>query len=300
MLRLGGHPVIEKIPFGSTGHESTRVIFGAAALGAMKPERAEGVLETLLEFGVNHIDTAASYGNSELALAPWLDRHRERFFLATKTGERDGPGARASLERSLERMGVDAVDMIQLHNLVDEEGWQTAMAPGGAVETLARARDEGLTRFIGVTGHGTRVAEMHLRSLERFAFDSVLVPYNFSMLQQPEYAADLERLLETCAERGVAVQTIKSIALRRWTNDSEPRFSWYEPIRDPEALEHAVHFVLARPGIFLNTSSDATLLRATLEAVGRAARADLDAALPRDAARLGIEPLFVRGVQETV
>lgn len=295
--------MIDKIPFGGTGHDSTRIIFGAAALGAMKPERAEGVLETLFEFGVNHIDTAASYGDSELALAPWLARHRDRFFLATKTGDRTGEGARASLERSLERMGVEFVDMIQLHNLVDVEGWETAMAPGGAVEALADARDRGLVRFLGVTGHGTRVAEMHLRSLEQFAFDSVLVPYNFTMLQQAEYAADLEKLLDVCARGGVAVQTIKSIARRRWTSETERRFSWYEPIRDPEALARAVHFVLARPGIFLNTSSDATLLRATLEAAAAAPEApaaDVEAGLPEDIARLGIEPLFVRGVSETV
>ena len=300
MLPSGRFAVIEKIPFGSTGHESARTIFGAAALGAMKAERAERVLETLLEFGVNHIDTAAAYGDSELVLAAWLRRHRDDFFLATKTGERSAEGARASLERSLERMGVDRVDLIQLHNLVDAEGWQTAMGPGGAVEALAEARDAGLVRFIGVTGHGTRVAEMHLRSLEQFAFDSVLLPYNFAMLEQSEYAADLEKLLELCAQRGVAVQTIKSIARRRWTDETGPRFSWYEPIRDPEALEHAVHFVLSRPGLFLNTSSDATLLRATLEAASTAPAADVDHALSRDVARLGIEPLFVRGVSEKV
>ena len=292
--------MIEKIPFGPTGHESTRIIFGAAALGAMKSERAERVLETLLEFGVNHIDTAASYGDSELLLAPWLQRHRDDFFLATKTGERSAEGARASLERSLERMGVDRVDLIQLHNLVDAEGWQTAMGPGGAVEALAAARDAGLVRFIGVTGHGTRVAEMHLRSLEEFEFDSVLLPYNFTMLEQPEYAADLEELLESCAQRGVAVQTIKSIARRRWTDQTGPRFSWYEPIRDPEALERAVHFVLSRDGLFLNTSSDATLLRATLEAAGAVPTAGAGDAPSLDVARLGIEPLFVRGVSETV
>ena len=300
MLPSGRFAVIEKIPFGSTGHESARTIFGAAALGAMKAERAERVLETLLEFGVNHIDTAAAYGDSELVLAAWLRRHRDDFFLATKTGERSAEGARASLERSLERMGVDRVDLIQLHNLVDAEGWQTAMGPGGAVEALAEARDAGLVRFIRGTGHGTRVAEMHLRSLEQFAFDSVLLPYNFAMLEQSEYAADLEKLLESCAQRGVAVQTIKSIARRRWTDETGPRFSWYEPIRDPEALEHAVHFVLSRPGLFLNTSSDATLLRATLEAASTAPAADVGHALSRDVARLGIEPLFVRGVSETV
>ena len=292
--------MIEKIPFGSTGHDSTRTIFGAAALGAMKPERAEAVLEMLLEFGVNHIDTAASYGDSELRLAPWLQRYRDRFCLATKTGDRTAVGARESVRRSLERLEVERLDMIQMHNLVDPEDWKTAMGPGGALEALVEARDAGLVRFIGVTGHGTRTAEMHLRSLERFEFDSVLLPYNFTMLQQAEYAADFEELLSVCAERGVAVQTIKSIARRRWTSDTERRFSWYEPIRDPEALEHAVHWVLERPGVFLNTSSDATLLRATLDAATSRKAAVVDDAMRRDVSRLEIEPLFVRGVSETV
>ena len=292
--------MIESIPFGSTGHISTRILFGAAALGGMKPARAEGVLELLLQYGINHIDTAAGYGESELRLAPWLERHRDDFFLATKTGERSGDGARASLERSLERLGTERVDMIQLHNLVDEDGWQTAMGPGGAVEALARARDEGLTRFIGVTGHGTRVAEMHRRSLEQFAFDSVLLPYNWTLMQQPEYAADFEALAETCTERGVAIQTIKSIARRRWPTENGRRFSWYEPLRDPDALCRAVHWVLRRPGIFLNSSSDATLLPELLEAADRFEVGPDDDAMRADVASQAIEPLFVRGISDTI
>ena len=174
--------MIEAADFGGTGHRSSRVIFGAAGLGKVPQERADEVLPILLEFGVNHLDTAASYGDSELRLAPWLATHRDEFFLATKTGDRDGAGARASLERSLTRMGVDHVDLVQLHNLVEPEEWEQAHAPGGAVEALARARDEGLTRFLGVTGHGLRIAGMHLRSLERFEFDSVLMPYNYTLL----------------------------------------------------------------------------------------------------------------------
>ncbi|HKJ25819.1 MAG TPA: aldo/keto reductase, partial [Myxococcota bacterium] len=179
--------MIETARFGSTGHESTRILFGAAALGGMTQERADAVLELLLEFGVNHIDTAEGYGDSELRIGPWMERHRGRFFLASKARARDGAGARASLERSLERLRTDRLDLIQLHNLVQEDGWRTAFAPGGAVEALARARDEGLVAHVGVTGHGTRAPEMHLRSLERFDFASVLAPYNFSMMAQPEY-----------------------------------------------------------------------------------------------------------------
>jgi aryl-alcohol dehydrogenase-like predicted oxidoreductase len=292
--------MIEKAPFGSTGHLSSRVIFGAAALAAMRQERADAVLEVLVERGVNHVDSAASYGDSELRLAPWLRTHRDSVFLATKTIERTDAAARAGLERSLERMQVDRVDLIQLHNLVDESGWQTAFGPGGAVEALAAAREEGLARFIGVTGHGTRVAEMHLRSLERFPFDSVLVPCNYTMLSQPEYRADFDALLALCAERGVAVQTIKSVARRRWRDDAGPRFSWYEPLRDPEAIRRAVHFVLARPGLFLNTSSDARLLRAILDAAEEAGETPSDAAMAADVARHAVEPLFVRGVSDAI
>jgi aryl-alcohol dehydrogenase-like predicted oxidoreductase len=290
--------VIERIAFGRTGHASTRAVFGAAALASMKPARVEAVLELLLEYGVNHIDTAAAYGDSELRVAPWLRQHPGVFFLATKTRERTRAGAREGLERSLERLGVDRVDLLQLHNLVDPEEWQVAMGPGGALEAAVAARDEGLVRFIGVTGHGTRAAEMHLRSLERFAFDSVLLPCNFAMLQGPVYRADFEALLERCRERGVAVQTIKSVARRRWTDDAAPRFSWYEPLRDPDAIRRAVHYVLRTPDLFLNTSSDATVLREILEAAAEVGAPPSDAAMQRDASRYGIEPLFVRGVSD--
>jgi aryl-alcohol dehydrogenase-like predicted oxidoreductase len=293
--------MIEHIPFGRTGHNSSRTIFGAAALGAMSQERANTVLELLPTHGVNHIDTAASYGDSELRLAPWLSKHRNSVFLATKTGDRTAAGATKSLQQSLERLGVAQVDLIQMHNLVDEAEWQTAMGPNGALEALIEARDEGLVRFIGVTGHGTRVAAMHLRSLEQFDFDSVLLPYNFAMMQQPEYAADFEALLTLCEQRKVAVQTIKSIARRRWTDqDEDKRFSWYMPLRDPEALRRAVHYVLARPGLFLNTSSDATLLADTLAAAADSAAAPDDQTLTRDVANMGIEPLFVRGVTDSI
>lgn len=286
--------MLELEDFGRTGHASSRIIFGAAALSRVTQERADDVLPTLLEFGVNHLDTAAAYGDSELRLAPWMAEHRDRFFLATKTGDRDGDGARASLERSLTRLGVDQVDLIQLHNLVEPDEWEQAHGPGGAVEALVKARDEGLTRFIGVTGHGLRIAGMHLRSLERFDFDSVLLPYNFTLLQDDGYRNDVDVLLGICAERNVAVQAIKSIARRRWAPDYEGRrFSWYEPLPAGEVLERAVGFLLGNRHLFLSSSSDLTLLRPTLEAAARAGSgvaADEDMA--RDAEEFGIRPLF--------
>lgn len=258
----------------------------------MQQERADQVLATLLEFGVNHIDTAASYGDSELRIAPWMPAHRGQFFLATKTGERSGDGARASLERSLTRLGVDHVDLIQLHNLVEPDEWEVAHGPGGAVAALARARDEGLARFIGVTGHGSRIAAMHLRSLERFDFSSVLLPYNHAMMSIAQYRADVAALLELCEQRGVAVQTIKSVARRRWPAGAGPKFSWYEPLPDGDALARAVRYVLGRPGLFLNSSSDARLLRPTLAAAALGGEPPTDEEMGADADGLDIKPLF--------
>jgi aryl-alcohol dehydrogenase-like predicted oxidoreductase len=282
----------DRAPFGRTGHDSSRVIFGAAALGSMRQERADQILATLLEFGVNHIDTAASYGDSELRVAPWMAEHRERFFLATKTGERSGAGARASLELSLTRLGVDSVDLIQLHNLVEPDEWEIAHGPDGAVEALSRARDEGLVRFIGVTGHGLRIAGMHLRSLERFDFSSVLLPYNFTVMSDDRYRADFEALAGVCEQRGVAMQTIKSVARRRWREEAGPHFSWYEPLPDGDALHRAVGYVLGRPGLFLNSSSDARLLRPTLEAAAADGPVPTDEEMAADVERHEIEPLF--------
>ncbi len=285
--------MIDQAEFGRTGHGSSRVIFGAASLSRVSQERADEVLPLLMEFGVNHIDTAAGYGDSELRLAPWLADHRDEFFLATKTGDRTGAEARASLERSLSRLGVDQVDLIQLHNLVEEDEWEQAHGPDGAVAALARARDEGLTRFVGVTGHGLRIAGMHLRSLERFDFDSVLLPYNHILLADAGYRADVESLLTLCSARRVAVQTIKSVARRRWRPAEEgPRFSWYEPLPDGGSLIRAVRFVLANPQLFLNSSSDLRLLRPILEAATAGGPAPADEELQRDAEDLRIEPLF--------
>jgi aryl-alcohol dehydrogenase-like predicted oxidoreductase len=292
--------VIERIEFGRTGHHSTRTIFGAAALGRMRQEKADEVLEVLLELGVNHLDTAFSYGDAELRMAPWLAAHPGRFFVATKTEHRTGDGARRGLEESLTRLGVDSVDLIQLHNLVEEDEWTTAHGPGGAVEALARAREEGLVRFIGVTGHGLRIARMHLRSLERFDFDSVLLPYNPLVLQDAGYRSDVEELLEVCAERRVAVQTIKSIARRRWGDGDGPRYAWYEPLTDEDAIGRAVRFVLSRPGLFLNTSSDTRLLRTTLQAAARGGPAPSDDELAADQEAFEMQPLFDGGTLERI
>jgi aryl-alcohol dehydrogenase-like predicted oxidoreductase len=280
-------------PFGRTGHRSTRVIFGAAALGGMRQERADEVLGRLLDAGVNHLDTAADYGDSELRIGPWMAEHRDRFFLATKTGQRRGDDARAELERSLQRLQVDSVDLVQLHNLVEPDEWDVAHGPGGAVEALVRAQEEGLVGHLGVTGHGTRIAGMHLRSLERHPFASVLLPFSYVALQDPAYRADVDALLEVCGDRQVAVQTIKAVARRRWPADHDgPRYSWYEPLDDGDAIARAVRWVLGHDGLFLNTSSDARLLPAILDAASSPGSTPSDAEMQADLDAHGIQPLF--------
>jgi aryl-alcohol dehydrogenase-like predicted oxidoreductase len=291
---------MDTMPFGRTGHQSTRVIFGAASLWAMRQDKADQILELLLEYGINHIDAAAMYGDAELRIGPWMERYRSKFFLATKTIDRTAAAARDSVQRSLERLRVAQIDLIQLHNLVAEDEWTTALGSGGALEALTDARDRGLVRFIGVTGHGTQVAAMHLRSLARFPFDSVLLPYNFTMMQDAQYAKEFEDLVRLCQTRGVAVQTIKSVARRRWQEEPAHRFSWYEPLRDRDAIRRAVHFVLSRPGLFLNTSSDASILRATLDAAKEVAELPSPAAMQADVARHGMQPLFVRGISDAI
>ena len=276
------------------------MIFGAAALGAMSQQRSDQTLEIVRSGGINHIDTAASYGESEVRLAPFLADHRREVFLATKTEQRNGPEARAELERSFRRMGVDEVDLIQLHNLVDEAEWEQAMAPGGALEAMVQARQEGLVKYIGVTGHGVTVAAMHLRSLAEFDFDSVLLPYNVTMLDNPAYAADVARLRERCAERNTAVQTIKSIAVGRWAAGYDgPQFSWYEPLTDRGAIGRAVGFVLGNQQLFLNTTSDATKLPDLL-ACADEFPSPTDGEMRADVERFGMTPLFDDGELATI
>ena len=284
--------MIPLAPFGRTGHDSTRAIFGAAAFSDVTQDDADGAMELLLQSGVNHIDTAASYGDSELRLGPWMERHRGDFFLATKTGERTFQPAYDQIRRSLERLRVEQVDLIQLHNLVEPDEWETALAPGGALEAAVRAREEGLVRFIGVTGHGLTVAAMHARALERFAFDSVLLQYNYPMMQNPAYAADFEALFAVCQERGVAVQTIKSITRAPWGERPHTAATWYEPLRDPVAIDRAVWWVLGRPGVFLNTVGDIEVLPLVLDAASRFQERPSDAEMEEIAARQAMEPLF--------
>src|SRR5437867_3727640 len=188
--------MIQRRPFGRTGHQSTATLFGAAALSRASQDEADRTLEVLLRHGVNHIDTAARYGDSELRIGPWMARHRKDFFLATKTGSRTAKEASEDIHRSLERLRVDHVDLIQLHSLGHPDDWDVAMGPDGALEAAIEARRQGLVRFVGVTGHGWTIAAMHRRSLARFDFDSVLMPYNFFMAANERYRQSFDGRVE--------------------------------------------------------------------------------------------------------
>lgn len=310
--------MIDKKPFGRTGHSSTRTLFGAWALQAATPAEADQTLQLLLKYGVNHLDTAASYGNAESLIGRWMDGHRQDFFLATKTDERTLDGAWDQLHRSLERLRVDRVDLWQLHNLVEPEEWEMAMGPGGALEAAVEARERGLVKFLGVTGHGTAAAAMHRRSLEHFDFDSVLLPYNYLMTKNPEYNADFESLMALCQDRNVAVQTIKALARGAASetrfaaltgvgtfsaqdadpsrhsggNDELQHNTWYPPLTDQEDVDRAVHWVLGNPAVFLNTAGDKHLLPRVLEAASRFRTSPSEEMMREQVTRLRMIPVF--------
>ena len=287
--------MIPRAPFGRTGHTSARTIFGAAALSRVTQDAADAALELILGYGIDHIDVAASYGDAELRIAPWLARlGRDRFFLATKTGQRTYAGARDEIRRSLERLGTDHIDLIQLHNLVPEDEWETAFSHDGALRAAIEARDAGVVRFIGVTGHGVNAPRQHHRSLERYPFDSVLFPYNVTQMSGEAYAADAEALIAVCEKRGVAMQTIKAITLGPWHGERPATpTTWYEPLTAPEDIDLAVRWVLARPGLFLNTVGDLGLLPKVLDAASRGGSKPSDAEMRALVERRSMTPFFV-------
>lgn len=253
--------MIQRIPFGRTGHLSTRVIFGAAALGNVTQKEADATLDLLLKHGVNHIDTAASYGESELRIGPWMKRGlRNQFFLATKTGERSYQKAYDSIRQSLEKMHVDKIDLIQLHCLIDDSEWDEAMGPEGALKACLQAQREGLVAYIGVTGHELRVPRMHLRSVKHYDFDTVLLPYNYVLSRVPQYMADFDALLADCSAHKRGIQTIKSITAAPWGDSQRSAATWYRPLTEQADIDKAVAWVLSRDGIFLNSVGDIHVL----------------------------------------
>ncbi len=261
--------MIRKQFFGSTGHKSSVTLFGAAALGKVTQEVADEVLGLLLEHGVNHIDTAASYGDSELRIGPWMGKHREKFFLATKTGERIYKAAKKEINNSLKRLQVKNVDLLQLHNLVHPDDWDTTMGDDGVLKAAIEAKEQGFVKNIGVTGHGLLAPTMHRRSLERYEFDSVLMPWNYPLYMNANYRRDFEELVRICADRGVAVQTIKSVTKGPWAEKPRTRRTWYEPLEAQEDIDLAVSWIIGQEGLFLNTAGDVNILPRVLDAASR-------------------------------
>ncbi len=285
---------IEKRAFGRTGHRSSAVIFGAAALKNVDQATADRTLDLLYEYGVNHIDTAPRYGDAELRIGPWMESSRDDFFLATKTDQFDYDGCKAQIQRSLERLRTNRVDLLQLHALIHPDDWERAFSPGGALEAVLEARKAGYVDHIGVTGHGWTVAAMHRRSLERFDFDSVLMPWNWFAAQHPTYAPDFRETVALCEERNVAIQTIKSIARGAWAAGmTKNRNTWYQPLEDEEDIRTAVHWVLSHPGFFLNSVGDVDLLPIVLRAADELAPAmPDDAAMAKFGERAGLDSIF--------
>ncbi len=284
--------MIQKHPFGRIGHLSTRTLLGAAAFSKTTQAETDATLEMAFSFGVNHVDTAASYGDAEVRLGSWIKRHGRPSFLATKTGERTASKAREEFHRSLERLNVDHVDLLQLHNLVDPNEWEVALGPGGALEAAIEARAQGLTRFIGITGHGVTVAAMHKRALERFDFDSVLLPFSYVMAQNTGYLADFNALATLCQSRNVAVQTIKSLVRAPWGDHPHTRATWYEPLEEQADIDRAVHWVLGHAGLFLNTVADIHVLPKVLDAADRFNASPPADEMQAQTTRLAMAPLF--------
>ncbi len=268
------------------------MIFGACAFWDVSQSDADRTLELVFEQGINHIDTAASYNHSEKRLGPWLKHHRDAFFLATKTDKRTHGEALEELFRSLDRLQTDHIDLWQMHCLIDPVEWATAMGPDGVVEAFLEARGKGLVKYLGVTGHGVGAPAMHLQSLERFDFDSVLLPYNYPQMQLPGYAADFLKLLETCRKRNIAVQTIKSIARGNLGEEQKVFNMWYAPLGLQPAINRAVHWVLGNPQVFLNTPADITLLPKVIEAAKEFGERPSDEMMETDRRQYRIEPLF--------
>jgi aryl-alcohol dehydrogenase-like predicted oxidoreductase len=289
---------IEKRPFGRSGHMSTFTLFGAAALKNVSQDVADQTLDVLLHYGVNHIDVAPRYGVAEERIGPWMDRHRKDFFLATKTGERTASGAREELHRSLEKLRVDRVDLIQLHALYHPDEWDIAMSEDGALAALIDAKSEGLVKQIGVTGHGWTIAAMHKRSLAHFDFDSVLLPLNWIFHSNERYRREFLEVRDLCRERGIALQTIKSTARGPWAGRQENYNTWYQPLDNQQDIDRAVHWVQAWDGVFLNTVGDVTLLPKVLDAAsrfGESAADHSDAAMAGMIDDAGLSSLFGLG-----
>ncbi len=259
---------MEKRRLGRLEHRSSVAIFGACALAAVTQDEADQAVELVLRHGVNHFDVARSYGEAELRLKPWMTKIRSQIFLATKTGERDADGARRELEESLGRLGVDSVDLIQIHAVTTFEELDQVMEPNGALAGLIKAKAEGLTKAIGITGHGHLAPSVHREALRRYPFDTVLTPLNFVLYANPTYRAAYDGLVEEIQRQDAGLMVIKAIARGTWSEgEMHPYYTWYRPFDEVEAIQRAVSYVISHPEITgLATACDVHLLPQVLAA----------------------------------
>lgn len=260
---------MEQRRLGRTGHMSTVVTFGAAGIGRVDQDVADRAIATAIEHGVNHVDVAPRYGDAELRLRPWMPRIRTSIFLGCKTAERTRDAAKAELHRSLERLGADRLDLYQLHSAGKLVDLDACTARGGALEALVEAREEGLVRWLGITGHTHDAPRTHLEALRRFDFDTVMFPLNFVLWSMPDYRRDVEALLDTCRARDVGVHIIKTVAKDPWGDRPRTHTTWYEPFADQAVIDRAVAFVLSRPVTTLTSAGDVTVLPKVLDAAER-------------------------------
>lgn len=264
---------MQQRPFGQTGHDDSVLIFGAASLGSVDQDTADASVQLALDSGINHFDVARSYGDAELRLGPWMPRIRAEIFLSTKTELRGADESWRQINESLERLQVDHVDLLQIHSVGDLAELDKVTGAGGCLESVLRAQEQGLTRFVGLTGHGHEAPATHLEGLRRHPFDSILTPWNYSLSTRPAYAASFAALSAEIERRGIALMTIKSGAWHVWPEGAEHRYStWYEPFDDQQRISAAVAWNLSHPQITgLPTAGDVTLLPLFVEAEKTAA-----------------------------
>lgn len=257
---------MEKRHFGRSGHMSTVAILGGAAFGEVDQATADQAMEIALQYGVNHIDIAPSYGHAEKRLAPWMKTHRNDFFLGCKTLERTRDGAFKELRKSLKHLGSDHFDLYQMHNVKTMDILDEVTQPGGALEALIEAKTQGLITHIGITGHGVHAPEVFIEALRRFDFDSVLFPVNFVQYADPAYKQKAEELLRLCHKKNVGSMLIKSITKAPWGNQNPQFDTWYEPFTDIEMIHKSVSFALSQDATGICTAGDTRLLPMVLEA----------------------------------
>ncbi|HSJ86209.1 MAG TPA: aldo/keto reductase, partial [Anaerolineales bacterium] len=251
---------MEKRRFGRSGHMSTVAIFGAAAFYEISQEDADRVMEQVIAAGINHIDVAPSYGQAEERIGPWMKQERERFFLGCKTQERTSAGAWNELHQSLKRLNTKSFDLYQCHAVTTMAELDAVTMKGGALEAFEKARREGLTKYIGITGHGANAPEIYLEALRRFDFDSVLFPLNFVQMANPEFHRHAKELISVCRSKDVGTMVIKSVTKGPWGDKQHTATTWYEPFDEMEIIQKAVNFALSYEITGLCTAGDTRIL----------------------------------------